>query len=81
MLQAGSYVTPLGGLYVAIHDGVKRTQSQSAFHSTWNGERRTYLLREKKKSSVSINAEKTNNVPNYVQRFKVPTLLMVMFNM
>jgi hypothetical protein len=26
-----------------------------------------------KKSSVSINAEKTNNAPNYVERFKVPT--------
>jgi hypothetical protein len=36
---------------------------------------------EKKKSSVSINAEKTNNAPNYVERFKVPTVLMVMFNM
>jgi hypothetical protein len=35
----------------------------------------------KKKSSVSINAEKTNNIPNYVERFKVPTVLMVMFNM
>jgi hypothetical protein len=30
---------------------------------------------EKKKSSVSINAEKTNNAPNYVERFKVPTVL------
>jgi hypothetical protein len=39
------------------------------------------FLEREKKSSVSINAEKTNNVPNYVQRFKVPTLLMVMFNM
>jgi hypothetical protein len=46
-------------------------------HSTWNGERRTYFLREKK-SSVSINAEKTNNAPNNVERFKVPTVLMVM---
>jgi hypothetical protein len=36
---------------------------------------------EKKKSSVSINAEKTNNAPTYVERFKVPTVLMVMFNM
>jgi hypothetical protein len=36
---------------------------------------------EKKKSSVSINAEKTNNAPNYVERFKVPMVLMVMFNM
>jgi hypothetical protein len=49
-------------------------------HSTWNGERRTYFLREKK-SSISINAEKTNNAPNNVERFKVPTVLMVMFNM
>jgi hypothetical protein len=49
-------------------------------HSTWNGEQRTYFLR-KKKSSVSINAEKTNNAPNSVERFKVPTVLMVMFNM
>jgi hypothetical protein len=29
---------------------------------------------KKKKSSVSINAEKTNNAPNYVERFKVPTV-------
>jgi hypothetical protein len=36
---------------------------------------------KKKKSSVSINAEKTKNAPNYVERFKVPTVLMVMFNM
>jgi hypothetical protein len=36
---------------------------------------------EKKKSSVSINAEKTNNAPNSVERFKVTTVLMVMFNM
>jgi hypothetical protein len=49
-------------------------------HSTWNGERRTYFLREKK-SSILINAEKTNNAPNDVERFKVPTVLMVMFNM
>jgi hypothetical protein len=56
------------------------TQSQSALHSTWNGEQRTYFLR-KKKSSVSINAEKTNNAPNYVERFKVPMVLMVIFNM
>ena len=40
-----------------------------------HGERRTYFLR--KKSIVSINAEKTNNAPNYVERFKVPTVLMV----
>jgi hypothetical protein len=40
-------------------------------------ERRTYFLI----SSVSINAVKTNNAPNYVERFKVPTILMVMFNM
>jgi hypothetical protein len=59
---------------------VKSKQSQSALHSTWNGERRTYFLREKK-SSVSINAEKTNNAPNSVERFKVTTVLMVMFNM
>jgi hypothetical protein len=37
-----------------------------------------YFLREKK-SSVSINAEKTNNAPNNVERFKVPRVLMVMF--
>jgi hypothetical protein len=37
-------------------------------------------LREKK-SSISINEEKTNNAPNYVERFKVPMILMVMFNM
>jgi hypothetical protein len=35
---------------------------------------RTYFLREEK-SSVSINAEKTNNTPNYVERFKVPTVV------
>ena len=40
---------------------------------------RTYFLRERK-SSVSINAEKTNNASNDVERFKVPTVLMVMFN-
>jgi hypothetical protein len=33
-----------------------------------------------KKSSISINAEK-NNLPNYIERFKVPTVLMIMFNM
>jgi hypothetical protein len=41
MLPAGSYVTSLGGLYVAMHDvqdGVKRKQSQSALHSTWRME-------------------------------------------
>jgi len=32
-------------------------------------------------SSISINAEKTNNAPNYVERLKVLTVLMVMFNM
>jgi hypothetical protein len=42
-----------------------------------HGERRTYFLI----SSVSINVVKTNNAPNYVERFKVPTILMVMFNM
>ena len=36
---------------------------------------------EKKKSSISINAEKTNNTPNSVERFKVTRVLMVMFNM
>ena len=65
--------------YTWCKDGVKRKQSQSALHSTWNGERRTYFLREKK-SSASINAENTNNAPNSVERFKVPTVLMVMFN-
>jgi hypothetical protein len=35
----------------------------------------------KKKSSVSINAEKNKNIPNYVERFKVPMVLMVMINM
>jgi hypothetical protein len=34
----------------------------------------------RKKSSVPINAEKTNNAPNSVERFKVPTVLMVMFD-
>ena len=34
-----------------------------------------------KKSSVSINTEKTSNAPNSIERFKVPTVLMVMFNM
>ena len=66
--------------YSWCKDGVKRKQSQSALHSTWNGERRTYFLREKK-SSVSINVGKTNNAPNNVERFKVPTVLMVMFSM
>ena len=27
-----------------------------------------------------MNAEKTNNAPNNVERFKVPTVLMIMFN-
>jgi hypothetical protein len=36
-------------------------------------------LREKK-SSVSINEEKINNAPNNVERFKVSTVLMVMFD-
>jgi hypothetical protein len=31
-------------------------------------------------SSVSINVVKTNNAPHYVERFKVSTVLMVMFN-
>ena len=65
--------------YTWCKDGVKRKQSQSALHSTCNGERRTYFLRERK-SSVSINAEKTNNAPNNVEWFKVSTVLMVMFN-
>ena len=65
--------------YTWCKDGVKRKQSQSALHSTWNGERRTYFLREKK-SRASINAENTNNAPNNVERFKFPTVLMVMFN-
>jgi hypothetical protein len=30
-------------------------------------------ISREKKSSVSINAEKTNNAPNYVEKFKVPT--------
>jgi hypothetical protein len=41
MLPAGSCLTSLGGLYVAMHDvqdGVKRKQSQSALHSTWRME-------------------------------------------
>jgi hypothetical protein len=37
------------------------------------------FLEREKKSSVSINAEKTNNAPNNVERFKIPTVLMVMF--
>jgi hypothetical protein len=44
-----------------------------------HGERRTHFL--KKKLSVTINEEKTNNEPNYLERFKVPTVLIVMFNM
>ena len=39
------------------------------------------FLERETKSSISINAEKTNNAPNNVERFKVPTVLMVMFNM
>ena len=40
------------------------------------------FLERKKKSSVSINAEKTNNAPNNFERFKVPIWgMMVMFNM
>jgi hypothetical protein len=45
-------------------------------HSTWNGEQRTYFLREKK-PSVSINVGKTNNAPNNVERFKVPTAISI----
>ena len=47
-------------------------------HGMENGGR---IYRERKKSSVSINAEKTNNASNNVERFKVPTVLMVMFSM
>ena len=47
-------------------------------HGMENGGRISW---EKKKSSVSINAGKTNNAPNNVERFKVPTVLMVMFNL
>ena len=47
-------------------------------HGMENGGRISW---EKKKSGVSINAEKTKNAPNNVERFKVPTVLMVMFNM
>jgi hypothetical protein len=45
-------------------------------HSKW----RTKEVFLEKKNKVSINAEKTNNAPNYVERFKVPMVLMVMFN-
>jgi hypothetical protein len=41
-------------------------------HGMENGGRISW---EKKKSSVSINAEKTSNAPNNVERFKVPTVL------
>jgi hypothetical protein len=47
-------------------------------HGMENGGRISW---EKKNSSVSINAEKTNNAPNSVERFKVTMVLMVMFNM
>ena len=47
-------------------------------HGMENGGRISW---EKKNSSVSINAKKTNNAPNSVERFKVTMVLMVMFNM
>jgi hypothetical protein len=46
-------------------------------HSTWRAED-VFL---ENKLSISINAEKTNNASNYVERFKVTTVLMVMFKM
>jgi hypothetical protein len=36
---------------------------------------------ERKKIKRLNKCRKTNNAPNYVERFKVPTVLMVMFNM
>ena len=39
------------------------------------------FLERKKDQASQKNAEKTNNAPNNVERFKVPTVLMVMFNM
>jgi hypothetical protein len=38
-------------------------------------------ISSEKKSSISINTEKKNNAPNYVERFKVPTVLMIMLSM
>jgi hypothetical protein len=36
---------------------------------------------EKKNQTSQSMQKKTNNILNYVERFKVSTLLMVMFNM
>ena len=83
MLPAGSYVTSLGGLYVTMHVvkmvlNVNNHKVLCIQHGMENGGRISW---EKKRSIVSINAEKTNNAPNNVERFKVPTVLMVMFSM
>jgi hypothetical protein len=84
MLPAGSYVTSLGGsggvLYATIHD-VTIVESVSNLKAlcVQHGERRTYFL--KNKLSISINAEQTHNASNYVERFKVNTVLMVMCKM
>jgi hypothetical protein len=43
-------------------------------HGMENGGRISW---ERKKSSVSINAEKTNNAPNNVERYKVPRILLI----
>ena len=82
MLPAGSYVTSLGGLYVTMHVvkmvlNVNNHKVLCIQHGMENGGRISW---EKKRSIVSINAEKTNNAPNNVERFKVSTVLMVMFN-
>ena len=44
-----------------------------------HGEWRTYFLRKKIKR-LNKCWKKTNNAPNYVERFKVPMVLMIMFN-
>ena len=36
---------------------------------------------EKQIKRLNKCRKKTYNIPNYVERFKVPTVLMVMFNM
>jgi len=69
MLTAGSYVTSLG-VFTLLYKNLKAFCIQ-------HGERRIYFL--KLFLNISINAEKNNNSPNYVERFKVPTVLMVKF--
>jgi hypothetical protein len=57
-------------MIVLCKDGVKRR----AFCIQHGMQNRGRISWEKKKSSVSINAEKTNNAPNNVERFKMNSI-------